>query len=379
MEDTTSASPWSYLNQDIADQIFTKLPLRSLLLSSAVCKHWRHLLSDPSLQTRIRTRKPWFFLYGQNNVFSKQNQAFGFDPFSSAWIRLPSSTTSGIFAGSSGLVFSSASFSRFNYSHVLSGAIAQTSPLSCSRLNPLIGSFFGSGSKKLIVVGGARFIGGLVDIEDHKRLAVEIYGFASNSWDLGPPLPDEFRSGNSSQWLCSCLLNNQLFFVYGIYSSKVCSFDLKSNSWSPVRTLRSDPNGTLFSYLISSKNRLILAGLRDLEFVLWEVVNLEECREIGTMPREIMAEMMDVEGDYSRFASLKCVGSDGVVYVYNEDHCRGYPCCVCEIGEDDDSGDGVGCRWRMVPSLVGVVSRFHKVVGFCSQVGLEDVLGGGGV
>ncbi|PON64410.1 hypothetical protein PanWU01x14_124790, partial [Parasponia andersonii] len=54
-----------------------------------------------------------------------------------------------------------------------------------------------------IVVGGIRFILNLVDIEN--RLTVETYNPDSDSWDLFPPLPMDFRFGNSPQSLSLAL------------------------------------------------------------------------------------------------------------------------------------------------------------------------------
>lgn len=360
-------SPWAHLSPDLAELILSHLPLRSLLRASAVCRHWRSLVSDPLLRTR--TRNPWFFLYGQNNIFLKQNQAFGYDPDSDSWTQLPPDPL--CFAGAGGLAFSLGSATRFSYSPLLRRAPPrETSPLFYPRLNPLVEVF--SGARRIVVVGGARFIGGLVDIED--RLAAEIYDPAADTWELAPPLPAEFRTGNtSSQCLCSALLHDRLLFVFGIFSNTLSAFDLATKSWTGVRILR--PPGVLFSFLIACGGRLVLAGLRNASFVLW-VVDYEslECREIGAMPRDLMACLFDGGGDDddAKFASLKCVGLDGLAYVFNEDHHKEYPACICKVGDD------LVCNWKKVPPLPGPVNQFHKVIAFCSPVPLHSVLGLGG-
>lgn len=221
---------------------------------------------------------------------------------------------------------------------------------------------------KFIVVGGVRIIGGLVDIED--RLAVEIYDPHSDSWELCPPLPADFRSGNSSQYLSSALFRGR-FYVFGIYSFSVSSFDLQKHVWSEVQTLR--PPGVMFSFLIASQNMLVLAGMcnapRGPSFNLWKVdeVSMEFC-EIAIMPHDFLYSLVDCEED-DKFASLKCVGLGNLIYVFNEEYHKKYPACVCEIGSNSDK-----CSWRRVPQLPLPVNEFHKVISFCSTVSLHNIL-----
>ncbi|CAI8608626.1 unnamed protein product [Vicia faba] len=175
-----------------------------------------------------------------------------------------------------------------------------------------------------------RFISNLVDIED--RLDVEIYDPLLGSWDLAPPLPADFRSGNSSSSLFSALFEGK-FYVFGIYSCFVSSFDLKLGVRSDVRVVR--PSGVVFSFLISCRESLVLAGVCNSSsgssFTLWEVdeMSMEIC-EISVMPHDFLCGLFDGDED-DRFSSLKCVGLGDLIYVFNEDYHRMYPTCVCEI------------------------------------------------
>ncbi|CAI8587892.1 unnamed protein product [Vicia faba] len=203
-----------------------------------------------------------------------------------------------------------------------------------------------------------RFIGNLVDIED--RLDVEIYDPLLGSWDLAPPLPADFRSGNSSSSLSPALFEGK-FYVFGIYSCFVSSFDLKLDVWSDVRVVR--PSGVVFSFLISCRESLVLAGVCNSSsgssFTLWEVdeMSMEIC-EISVMPHDLLCGLFDGDED-DRFASLKM-----------------YPACVCEIRRGR-GGEKSECYWRRVPQLPSLMNRFHKVVSFCSGVSLYSILGVG--
>nr|GEW25548.1 hypothetical protein [Tanacetum cinerariifolium] len=290
-------------------------------------------------------------------------------------------------SGDKGLFFNTAGV-NFSFSPILKPYWYETTPLKFSRFNPLIGVFkngfcLDCGNRsgfgldfdlelsvlRIIVVGGVRFIGGLVDMEDN--LGVEIYDGDLNSWEICPPLPADFRSGNSSQSLCSGLFKER-FYVFGIYSGFVSSFDLEKRVWSDVQTLR--PPGVVMSCLISCGRELMLAGLcndvRGHRFNLWRVDELTmEFSVVAIMPSGLLNCLFDSDGD-DQFASLKCVGYGNFIFVFNEEHRRNYPACVCEIRPE--SGE---YRWRRVPDLPEPVNRFHKVIGFCSTIPIHRILG----
>lgn len=369
------------LSLDLIESILSHLPIPSLIQASTVCKLWYTILSSSSFSSNHNQKhKPWFFLHGIHNISSKNNQSFAFDPSSNSWFLLPTpqqplhypNNTS--FIGTSSYFFITAP--NFVYTSILRPlAWSSTPPLHFPRINPLLGVFNDGLSLKFIVVGGVRFIGNLVDIED--RLDVEIYDPLLGSWDLAPPLPVDFRSGNSSSSLSSALFKGK-FFVFGIYSCFVSSFDLKLRVWSDVRIVR--PSGVVFSFLIACRERLVLAGVCDSpsgsSFNLWEVdeKSMEIC-EIGVMPHDLLSSLFDGDED-DRFASLKCVGLGDLIYVFNEDYHRMYPACVCEI-RGRGGGENGKCYWRRVPQLPSLMNRFHKVVSFCSTVSLDSILGEG--
>nr|GMD20140.1 F-box/kelch-repeat protein At3g24760 [Ipomoea batatas] len=350
-------SVWDYLSSDLTESILSHLPILSI---------------------------PWFFLCGHHNVFLKNNRAFAFDPEANRWIVLSDSSAAlfseDLFAGSNGFLFA-ASASAFSFRPILRGAWRHARGLRFSRCSPLVGAFNDDGGNSeipsFIVVGGVKFVGSLVDIED--RLAVEIYNPCLDSWELCPPLPPEFNTRNSSQSLCSALFN-QKFFVLGINSSFISSFNLKTRQWSGVQTLR--PPGAQSGFLISSNDRLILAGLCNsgaaLSFNLWKIDDEEtmEFSEMAIMPAELLRLLIHGDEDDNRASagfSLKCVGLGSLIYVFNEEHHRNYPACVCEI-KKLESGECYG-DWRRLPSLpVRDGNKFHRVISFCSSVSLHNVL-----
>ncbi|XP_062078940.1 F-box/kelch-repeat protein At3g24760 [Humulus lupulus] len=368
---------FSNLSPDVTELILSYLPIPTLLRASTVCKLWYDIVSSPKFSSSAN-HIPWFFLYGLHNTSSRNNQSFAFDPLSNQWFQLPTAAfpdphlpNSSCFLGVDGFFLTTAP--NFIYSRILKRTWRVTSPLRFSRINPLVG-VFDHGSQRVprfVVVGGVRFIGNLVDIED--RLAVEMYDPDSDSWEIFPPLPSDFRSGNSSQSLSSALFRGK-FYVFGIYSCFVSSFDLTQHEWSDVQTLR--PPGVVFSFLIACQDRLVLAGICSaqvgLSFNLWKIDDKTmEFSAIGSMPRDLLYSLFDSDED-DKFASLKCVGLGNLIYVFNEDYHKNYPACVCEI-IGDESGE---CSWRRVPPLPSPVNKFHKVISFCSTVSVHNILRG---
>ncbi|KAI3411666.1 uncharacterized protein J3R85_017707 [Psidium guajava] len=362
------------LSTDLIGLILSLLPVPSLLRASSVCKLWRCIVSSSGFQPNPCSSSPWFFLYGIHNTSPRNNQSFAFDPLSDSWFRLPIHTHRDdpcfSFIASSGFLFTTTP--TFSFTRVFRNSWRATSPLHFSRINPLLAVFGDDPGPGLrfVVVGGDGFIGNLVDIED--RLAVEIYDPRSGRWDLCPPLPADFRPGNSSQSLSSALFRGR-FYVFGIYSCFVSCFDLRNRAWSDVQTLR--PPGVLFSFLIACRDRLVLAGMcvgpSGPSFNLWQIDETSmEFREIAIMPSNLLNGLVDSEEE-DKFASLKCVGSGDMIYVFSEEYHKKYPACVCEIGSDYGS-----CSWRRLPDLPSPVNKFHKVITFCSAVSIHTVLHG---
>lgn len=109
--------------------------------------------------------------------------------------------------------------------------------------------------------------------------------------------------------------------------------------------------------------------------ILWKVdSSTMEFSEIAVMPQELLYCLFDREED-DRFASLKCVGQGNLIYVFNEEHHKCYPACVCEIRSSLDGANR--CSWRKVPPLPLPVNSFHKVISFCSTISLSDILQSG--
>ncbi|RCV32382.1 hypothetical protein SEVIR_6G258700v4 [Setaria viridis] len=374
------------LGWDLTELILSKLPLRSMVRASAVCRAWRDVLLA---HHHHHHHRPWLFLHGHNNVVPRLGRtAFAYDPAApDSWVSF--SLPPGCFAGAGGFAFASPSPSRLAFAPLLregDAAWRHAPTLASSRCSPVVAALPSSStdtsSGVFLVVGGARFVGGLVDIEDG-RLPTELYHHdvdTSSRWEQCAPLPAEFGS-SSSLCLSSAVVGaGRFFFVYGTYSCTVSAFDLSRRAWTPARELRPAP-GLVAAFLASGRGgrRLLLAGVDQGgagAFGVWDVdPETLAARKIGEMPPELRELMMSISQED---VAVRCVGEDGLLYVVSDEQHRAYPACACEV-VGDGGGDRLWCRWSKLPPLPvagssALISRFHKMVAFCSPVLLRHHL-----
>lgn len=374
---------WDRLGWDLTAVILCKLPLRSMVRASAVCKAWRAVLLQ--LFQQQQKKKPWLFLRGQNNVVpSLGRSAFAYDPSddSDEWVsfNLPPDC----FAGAGGIAFA---FDSASASLTLAPLLLGSSHYYCDsqiamasslrNCNPVVACSSGCRLLRLVVVGGAGFAGGLVDMdEEEDPLPTELLEADGDGYywrrEQCAPLPPELSS--SSELRSSAMVEGRFLFVCGAYSCTVAAFDLSRRAWTAPLQLR-PATGLAAAFLTSGPggHRLVLAGLVEEEgpaavaFRLWDVDprTLAPTRIIGDMPPDLLAS-------FGTDGSLRCVGEDGMLYIISDDRHTGYPACACDIILIGGEGEGqhLSCSsWRRLPPLPPeVISRFHKMVAFTSPV-----------
>lgn len=353
------------LSEEVVELILGRLPLQSSMAAAAVCKRWKTLLSSSIFCHQLASlhfgHRPWFFLAGLNHFLANKNQAFGYNPESGTWKRfkafqLPPYDQASL-TGTHGLLFALAGtgICKLGYTGGLmkNSSWKETPPLLFSRRSPIV-AMIGSptSSHRLVVAGGKSLL---------DRLVVEIYDSRQNSWQLCAPLPPQFRSSNSSQWMC-CTVFLDNFLAYETHSGFIASLDLDLRSWSRSALLK--PPGTSYAFLVSCRGSLILAGLcrsRNKRcFRLWTVdfVSLD-CSELCQMP-DALFDLFDEEDD-EKDPLLSCVGGGDFIYVYSDSWHKDYVACLCDL-----SGGRVA--WRQMPALPPPVNRFDKVVCFSSSI-----------
>ncbi|GJN04303.1 hypothetical protein PR202_ga21844 [Eleusine coracana subsp. coracana] len=368
---------WDRLGWDLTEVILCKLPLRSMIRASAVCKAWRAVL----LQLKQQHKQPWLFVFlqGHNNRLlglGVGRTAFAYDPRDDAESWVSFNLPPDCFAGSAGIAFSLDSSRRLSLAPLLlvgdsswtTSINTKTPPLASSlcNCNPVVGLV--GGAVVVVVAGGARLVGGLVDMNE-EPLTTEVLEFDDDCcWrreQCAAALPSLSLSEPRSSALVA---GGRLFFVCDTSSCTVSAFDLSRRAWTPPRRLRPEP-GLVAAFLASGRggHRLVLTGVVEEDhrtFRVWDVdPSTMTTTRIGDMPPEILASMMP-------FGSLRCVGEDGLLYVIADDRHRAYPACACELVAGDGQYDmPTSCTWKKLPPLPQpLISRFHKINAFSSSV-----------
>ncbi|CAL5027911.1 unnamed protein product [Urochloa decumbens] len=404
--DANTDAWWDRLGGDMTALILSKLPLRSMLRASAVCKAWRAAAIRASTLPRHGRRRthPWLFLHGRSNgvlPHAGRRNAFAFDPDEpSSWVSF--TLPPDFVAGAGGFAFAAPSPSRLAFAPLLRElcggitAMRHAPPLASPRYNnPVVAAVAAPGSRDgerllLLVAGGGGFPGGLVDIDDH--LPTELYecdhhgDAAAGVWVQCAPLPEELgsaasSSSSSSLSISPALVGGRFLFACGIHSCAVSAFDLSRRAWAaPPREVCSPPVvprlAAAFVATARRGRRLLLAGVVEEEgqrraLGVWEVEpDTLAASRVGEMPAEMAAAVLGSGG-------VRCVGQDGVIYVVGEEEHGGYRACACVvIGGNDGRGgeEELACRWSWLPPLPAAAGRsgIRRMAAFCSPVLLRN-------
>lgn len=205
-----------------------------------------------------------------------------------------------------------------------------------------------SSSFKFVTVGGV-FDGG----DDHM---VEMYDACTNTWESCDPLPvDGFHDILiSSHWMSSAVLGHK-FYVADYYGG-IATFDIHTKSWSKVESLRVPD--LEFIFIIAADEGLYAIGVCCGQIGAYlKLFKVDEvtmaCKEVSEMPHDLFSQFENEQKE----ASLRCVGSGNLIYVYSELNYKGYPVCMCDLSE-------ASYEWKQLPSLPSP-PRFNRVV-YCS-------------
>lgn len=360
MSDRSDSSDWHALSPDLQERILLLLPVSAAVKMAAVCKSWRAMLGSPSFSTQLSLlptgKRPWFFLWGINELIHTRSASFAFDPMAERWFRLrtvrPPDFNRSSLGGTNGAYFAF-SGSKVCYTQTPTNLIwKETAPAMYSRCSALMGTIGNLHSP------GFKFVafGGIID-DGHRSL--EIYDSCSNTWESCEPLPEgAFLDGISSHWISSAILGCK--FYAANYDGYIAYFDVDTKAWSRVQRLSIPGLASLF--IVAGDSGLfalcICRGQKGECLKLFEVdVVTMECKEVSEMPHELFLIFEDA--DDQKGASLKCVGSGNLVYVYSEQCYRGYPVCMCDLSKGS-------YEWRKLPCIPSP-PRFDRVV-CCSTV-----------
>ena len=380
-EPPTLKNQWELLSEDLQERILLQLPVSTAVRSASVCKRWRSIISSQSFSSQLAQipsgRKPWFCLWGINELIHNRSVAFTFDPTLGRWFRVqtlrPPDFNRTSLAGCHGLFFAFSGSKVCFATNPTKMVWKETTSASSTRCYALMGAV---GEPHCPAGADAGFslvaVGGVLDGGDQRL--VEMYRSGSHAWEACEPLPSTgFRDTVSCHWMSSAVLGHKLYVAdfYGDFAS----LDTRTKAWSKVSSL-SVPN-LVSLFILACGGRLHAAvvcrpnhsqeclkvftidddGDGDGDGDCHGEASAMDWHEVSTMPPHLFSHFENA--DEHMQASLKCVGSGTAFYVYSECVYSGYPVCMCELRE----GEYV---WKQLPSLPSP-PRFDRVV-CCSMV-----------
>lgn len=347
------------------------LPISAAVRVAAVCKSWLAIVSSPSFSAQLALlpsgKKPWFFIWGINELIHTRSAAFAYDPMVGQWLRLqvtrPPIFNRASLSGTVGVFFAFSGSKVCFTPAPVKLKWKETSPAAHCRCSALVGSIGNPHLQpfKFVVVGG------MLD-GDGDQSSAEIYNSRSDTWDLCEPLTEDvFSDGISSCWMSSAILGNNLYVSK--YDGYVACLNVETRSWSSVQRLRVPDLVSLF-VVASDRGLFVACVCRSQEGECLKLFKVNEpdmeCEEVSKMPSELFAMFEDE--DEQKETSLKCVGAGGLVYVYSEQYYKGYPVCLCDLS----MGSYV---WKQLPSLPSP-PRFDRVVCCSTSISPRDCLEG---
>lgn len=263
---TPNVELWTSLGDDLWDNIFSRLPLNALALSSCVCRDWRNFTASETLHAdhqQKHAQLSWLYINGFKYLVTETHTAPPppLEPQLTGHLSVFSSPDPEI---------PTVSWGAGGISYVLSGPDMQkkilyklgplekqwseTPRLKHSRTVPIVGVVKTprTGSHKVICAGGV-----LVDGQK-ESLKFELFSSESKVWEECDDLPSEFK-GLATGSSVTAAICNQKFYVFHIHSGLIASFDFEKKHWSEVKTLR--PSGVEYCYLLLQYGELVLVGV----------------------------------------------------------------------------------------------------------------------
>ncbi|WOL07123.1 hypothetical protein Cni_G15860 [Canna indica] len=366
------------LHGDVLHAVIYRASFLDLLSASLVSKEWRTAVLSSSLHRSI-LRPPSLLLH-LNTRRGAAAAALAFDPISRTWQSIPLPSAASTFRRLaadvppqvSGSVPAPCGGTRF-YSLSPSKLALAADPFGaswCELDAPHI-----TRTDPVVAVVGRRVVvaGGTSEFEDDTN-SVEVWDcLRGGGWDACEPMPEAFRWSRA----ISAAASERRLYVMEKQSPFTASwFDPEANRWGPSRRMRiPDPTVRVAAVGFVS-GRLVVAGAGgrgtgfswSVESVrMWavneETLEVEAAEEVGRMPREMVAGLVEEGG--RGLLSMGFLSEGAFAYVYNQFYMKEF--FLCEMEKD-------GCRWERVAPPPGLEERpMHRLVFGCCQVGTKDI------
>lgn len=222
----------SLLPDELIHIILASLPVTDLLNAALVCKEWHSFIASShllrALSFSIHASKPWLFVLGQSRkICSAKKRVIGFDPLAWRWNRIgvpaplidskqleqpheASSVMMNVEEGNGILFYLSGRCIKYTLSFLNPKSKWEESPpTSCwRRQHPMLCYIGGPTHNHIFVIGVSEFEGEEID-----PLCAEMLDLNSGVWESLDPLPYQFKTGASSTWISSAVLDDRIYLL----------------------------------------------------------------------------------------------------------------------------------------------------------------------
>lgn len=163
---------------------------------------------------------------------------------------------------------------------------------------------------------------------------MEVYDSRRDTWRVVGPLPTEFAV-RLTVWTPndSVFLDGVVYWITSARAYSLMGCDISSNSWLELRVPMAEK--LEFAAALRRKGRLAVVGGGGAcggGAWVWELGEGDSWVLVGKVPGELGVKFV---GEMGSWASTKCVGCDGGIYLYREDFGSGMIAWK-EVGESGE-------------------------------------------
>ncbi|XP_052180946.1 F-box/kelch-repeat protein At3g24760-like [Diospyros lotus] len=324
---------WSDLPLDLLANVFCYLSPDSLAIASSVCRQWNTCVKAYTSYNTVHCRcPPWFLAISTRRP---SLSCYAHNPVADKWHHLPLHRSAPVPAlvrpiasvGIGGLILfrhTATTVLRLSLCNPFTAQFHPLPPLHFSRTNPAVGATVPSHpssplSFRIYVAGGMTVAPSGAAAAYHPT--VEMYDSRCDTWKIMGSMPAEFAV-RLTVWTPGggVYCNGVLYWITSARTYSVMGFEIGGAAWRELRVPMADR--LEFAALVQRNGKLTLigggcGGSGGGDAWIWELSAGEDCgwRVIEKLPEELGKRFL---GGKHSWDGTKCVGSDGVVWIYRE-------------------------------------------------------------
>ncbi|KAK4428030.1 hypothetical protein Salat_1572000 [Sesamum alatum] len=315
---------WSNLPFDILANIFSYLSPDSLARAKSVCRSWHATVDSAAALAAPHRHPPWFIVLPTRGWGPS---CYAHNPVGENWHVLPLDQTIGDLrpvASICGLVLSRV-IGKTSLELAISNPFTRqfrTLPrLNVARTNPAVGliehsptqSCRNSGFKIFVAGGMSEAAGGGAVYQP----TIEMYDSLSDTWHVVGPMPVEFAV-RLTVWTPneSMYSKGVLYWMTSARAYSLMGLEIMTNKWRELSVPMAD-RLEFAALVLRNENLTIVGGTCNGDACIWELGEDNDWSVVGKVPFELGMKLLGL-GVKVNWGGVKCVGSNGEVWLYRE-------------------------------------------------------------